>query len=348
MFFNVDIHDVKAKREVPKSMYESLGLTEPKISILQEYKEVFRKLVAAGKIKTRTQHKEDNSVDDVLIKRSKVNHEEGLTQQEEVDAVVIGGNKSLLNDDDFLDKYHVLQCGYDVKAKPEVPQSMYEGLGLTEPKVSILEEHKEVFKKLVAAGKESIGELECEISRVTILQELGSFVKKIFNQFLNEIFKRKKHEIDRYETTYNFRLIWSLLVTIMDSLDESFKILGAQYNADGLCYIGDMEALVLETSGQYNNYDTPRWGYDHIKGTFALLHANSKAYSLMSIYHECHYALPWEFAAHARGDTVHIWTLSMPKPNVFVLERMTKIKIPTDIKECCYICNITKMLWVVK
>ena len=45
---------------------------------------------------------------------------------------------------------------------------------------------------------------------------------------------------------------------------------------------------------------------------------------------------------------VHIWTLSMPKPNVFMLERMTKLKVPTDIKECFYICNITKMLWAVK
>ena len=52
-----------------------------------------------------------------------------------------------------LDKCHVIQYGYDGQAIPEVPQSMYESLGLTEPKVSILQEHKEVFKKLVAAGK---------------------------------------------------------------------------------------------------------------------------------------------------------------------------------------------------
>ncbi|KAI7855455.1 hypothetical protein BDC45DRAFT_568344 [Circinella umbellata] len=93
----------------------------------------------------------DNSVDGVMNKRSKVNYEEELTQQEDVDAVVIGGNKSLLSDDDLydniinhddafwddwvdlmdknprchqydLDKYHVLQYGYDGQAIPEVPQ----------------------------------------------------------------------------------------------------------------------------------------------------------------------------------------------------------------------------------
>ncbi|KAG2225359.1 hypothetical protein INT45_005603 [Circinella minor] len=126
---------------------------------------------------------------------------------------------------------------------------------------------------------------------------------------LNEIFKRKKHEIDRYETTYNFRLIWPLFVTIMDSLYdaadgkfipgeiklESFKRLGAQYNADGLCYIGDMEVLVLETSG---------WGYDHIKGTFALLAM------FRSFIQKYYYALPREFAelklwfAHAREQQI--------------------------------------------
>ena len=101
----------------------------------------------------------------------------------------------------------------------------------------------------------------------------------------------------------------------MDSLDQTidrkfvpgeikldaFKRLGALYNADGLCYFDDMEVLVLETSGPYNNHDAPRWGYDHIKGTFALL---AMFRSFIQIYH---YALPSEFATlklwfvHARG-----------------------------------------------
>ncbi|KAI7855456.1 hypothetical protein BDC45DRAFT_568346 [Circinella umbellata] len=45
---------------------------------------------------------------------------------------------------------------------------------------------------------------------------------------------------------------------------EAFKRLGAWYNADGLCYIGDMEVLVLKTSGPYNNYNTSRWRHNDI------------------------------------------------------------------------------------
>ena len=63
---------------------------------------------------------------------------------------------------------------------------------------------------------------------------------------------------------------------------KAFSTLGSEYKADGLCFFNNKEILVLETSGPYNNDDTPRHAYDRIKGAFGLL---AMFRSFVNLYH---------------------------------------------------------------
>lgn len=50
----------------------------------------------------------------------------------------------------------------------------------------------------------------------------------------------------------------------LDASDEDFK-------ADGVVKCGDIELLLLETSGHYGVRDDNRFGQDHVKGAFGCL-----------------------------------------------------------------------------
>lgn len=51
---------------------------------------------------------------------------------------------------------------------------------------------------------------------------------------------------------------------LLDASDKDFK-------ADGIVKLGDMEVLLLETSGPYGIKDDNRFGKDHVKGAFGAL-----------------------------------------------------------------------------
>lgn len=89
--------------------------------------------------------------------------------------------------------------------------------------------------------------------------------------------------IHESEAIFNHQIVWPVIILavktvaaaiptikfypgelLLDSSDEDYK-------ADGLIKLDGMEICLLETSGHYGLTELPRFGYDHIKGSFGAL-----------------------------------------------------------------------------
>ncbi|CAO3694236.1 unnamed protein product [Rhizopus stolonifer] len=89
--------------------------------------------------------------------------------------------------------------------------------------------------------------------------------------------------IHESEAIFNHQIVWPVIILavktvataiptlkfypgelLLDSLDEDYK-------ADSLIKLDGMGICLLETSGHYGLTDLPRFGYDHIKGSFGAL-----------------------------------------------------------------------------
>ncbi|CDH53931.1 predicted protein [Lichtheimia corymbifera JMRC:FSU:9682] len=263
-----------------------------------------------------------------------------------------------------LEHFHVIECGYSVKSKPHIPPELYDHLRLEKPSSNILQEHKAYVKKCIESAKISNDKFKeaANMSFAGLNTTSGQLVSNIFQHFAKHIFSKDGNHVDDSEIIYNHRLIWPCLESVTDAMTtdtlarfspgevnlQSFNTLDDNYKADGILKFDTIEVLLLETSGPYNCNDEPRSAYDHIKCVFGLL---SMFKTVISKYP---FATAQEFGSlrlwvvHAREDAIHLWALDMPEPDIFILERVYKVTIPTMLNQSYLLLELLKMLWVLK
>ncbi|KAG0164684.1 hypothetical protein DFQ30_009545 [Apophysomyces sp. BC1015] len=193
--------------------------------------------------------------------------------------------------------------------------------------------------------------------------ETRPFLMAIFLQFAEHIFPDES-AICRSEATYNHRLIWPCLeaflkkekclkfwpgevaLNSMPSKNEENK---HAYNADGIIRLDDdIEILLLETSGPFNNSDKPRHAFDHVKGAFGL------RCMLRKIISKFHYGdidilkKLQVFFVHARGQCIHVWKMEIPVEEVLVMERVLKIEVPRSPAESFKLLKLADAFWALK
>ncbi|KAI9250220.1 hypothetical protein BDA99DRAFT_523188 [Phascolomyces articulosus] len=262
-----------------------------------------------------------------------------------------------------LINYGVIECGYKINCRPNFNQALYNELGLVKSSTTIVKENRDYIKRCIKKMKESNGDFLYAINDTSDLPSTSSakLVSTIFQQFSRHIFSKSEHDVDKYETTYNYRIVWPCIDAAVDSISnkkfkalpgeinmKAFSTLDSEYKADGLCFFNGKEILVLETSGPYNNGDDPRHAYDHIKGAFGLL---AMFRSFVNLYHHADLNTLQQLRLwflHARGDSMHLWALQMPAANIFILERIAKAIVPIEIKDSYYINSVFELFWILK
>ncbi|KAI7851801.1 hypothetical protein BDC45DRAFT_559195 [Circinella umbellata] len=153
--------------------------------------------------------------------------------------------------------YEVVECGYKINCRPDFNKASYKELGLVKSSTTIVKENPTYIKR--------------RIKKMKVFMNISSA----------HIFSKTEHDVDKYETAYNYCIVWPYIDAAIYSISnkafkalpgeinrKAFSTLGSEYKAVGLCFFNNKEILVLETSGPYNNDDTPRRAYDHIKRAF--------------------------------------------------------------------------------
>ncbi|KAI8350632.1 hypothetical protein EDC96DRAFT_448230 [Choanephora cucurbitarum] len=153
---------------------------------------------------------------------------------------------------------------------------------------------------------------------------------------------------------FNHRAIWPILSLAIDDKTSFFpgeielSASSENYNADALIKYSEVEICVLETSGRYKLEDKARFGYDYVKGAFALLSM------IKAIYKKYRFAtkettveLRVHFV-HARGTKMHLWSLEAPFENTFVMQRVASTEIPAIASDSSSILSLGNFAWALK
>ncbi|KAG1165664.1 hypothetical protein G6F36_013251 [Rhizopus arrhizus] len=126
-----------------------------------------------------------------------------------------------------------------------------------------------------------------------------------------------------------------------------------QYKADGLIKLfglNDLELLLLETSGCFNNKDKKKLQFDHYKGvygTLAMLKCIVDDYPYASLES---FAKVKVFFVQAAGDELHFWSIRYQKDGcVFDLWREANLKIkPNFLDKADFVPDLVQFFWEMK
>ncbi|KAG0172235.1 hypothetical protein DFQ28_009970 [Apophysomyces sp. BC1034] len=265
-----------------------------------------------------------------------------------------------------LENMHIIQCGFSIKCDPRIPKELYKNICLQEKISNVCHSSPQYIRNYLEASR--TGDLDKMIMasvQIELLKdpETRPFLMAIFLQFAEHIFPDES-AICRSEATYNHRLIWPCLeaflkkekclkfwpgevaLNSMPSKNEENK---HAYNADGIIRLDDdIEILLLETSGPFNNSDKPRHAFDHVKGAFGL------RCMLRKIISKFHYGdidilkKLQVFFVHARGQCIHVWKMEIPVEEVLVMERVLKIEVPRSPAESFKLLKLADAFWALK
>ncbi|RUS31593.1 hypothetical protein BC938DRAFT_477488 [Jimgerdemannia flammicorona] len=164
----------------------------------------------------------------------------------------------------------------------------------------------------------------------------------------NHVFKpgKKVSQVKSSEVCYNYLVLWPCLYAAINGMTTSTfgdmefspdrlavaKVRALrnqtelQHKADGVVYTENlhMELLFLETTGHHSLSDRPRACWDHVKGMNGVLAMLARiAYAFPHGSVEDFKNVKVAFI-HARGDYLHLWTVSMPSPGIYVMQRVIK------------------------
>ncbi|CAO3657010.1 unnamed protein product [Mucor hiemalis] len=179
------------------------------------------------------------------------------------------------------------------------------------------------------------------------------FCYKVFSTYI-EVFKR--HDINRSEILYNYRLVWKLMDAVVEACGDSFQFSPGEvrlnaikselvrrglstanyYNADGVIIdiTHNMEVALLETSGAYGVCSSNKETTDHVKaayGLLAMLHtvALSYNYADIQLFNELH--IPF---IHVTKKKIRLWTLNLTINKTYVLHRRRSCTVPITNTSC--------------
>ncbi|KAI9336595.1 hypothetical protein BD770DRAFT_332082 [Pilaira anomala] len=127
----------------------------------------------------------------------------------------------------------------------------------------------------------------------------------------------------------------------LDSFDEEYK-------ADGLIKLDSMEVCLLETSGHYGLKDLPRFGYDHIKGSFGALTFIRKLLKTWYFANVDTVLSLKVFFIHVREKKIHLWSLETSMQDVQVLENIISSEIPINAAEAGKMLDFGNLIWKLK
>ncbi|RUP11957.1 hypothetical protein BC936DRAFT_139920 [Jimgerdemannia flammicorona] len=123
-----------------------------------------------------------------------------------------------------------------------------------------------------------------------------------------------------------------------------------QHKADGVVYTENlhMELLFLETTGHHSLSDRPKACWDHVKGMNGVLAMLARiAYAFPHGSVEDFKNVKVAFI-HARGDYLHLWTVSMPSPGIYVMQRVIKALVPVSLSEIHHLVSLINFFWTVR
>ncbi|KAI8094180.1 hypothetical protein BDF21DRAFT_408157 [Thamnidium elegans] len=109
-----------------------------------------------------------------------------------------------------------------------------------------------------------------------------------------------------------------------------------------------MEICLLETSGHYDLTDLPRFGYDHIKGSFGALTFLRKILKTWYFANVDTVRALKVFFIHARGKRVHLWSLEMSMKEVQVMGHITSSEIPVNATDAGKVLDLGNLIWKLK
>ena len=76
-----------------------------------------------------------------------------------------------------LQKYNIIQCGYNVKCRPDIPRTLYEKLGMKKNTTTIIQKNKQYvqdcYAKRNVTGDLRIIALLCQYALVKLMQTMN-------------------------------------------------------------------------------------------------------------------------------------------------------------------------------
>ncbi|KAG1448005.1 hypothetical protein G6F46_011182 [Rhizopus delemar] len=233
------------------------------------------------------------------------------------------------------EKYHIIECGYSIQCKPNVPQQLYDRLNVNAAIIknpfkqhakysfavldtlkNLLEKWKEARKAVVADDNDN-GDEDVEVKG--FLQDINSLKKKDVAVVLSQC-----------ESNYDLFVLWSMMSLAAGELDfvageyvlHSSK---EEYKADA-CILDSSknEICLLETSGCYLLGGLPKYGYDHVKGAFGALTMFNAAFKK---YHRASFKVAQQL-------------------NILFVH--THPKTPTNSSSSSHVVALGKLFWCLK
>ncbi|KAI8376792.1 hypothetical protein BD560DRAFT_391506 [Blakeslea trispora] len=267
-----------------------------------------------------------------------------------------------------LEHYHIIECGYTIKCKPNYNEDLYDQLGdnTRQTGKSPFKKHNSYSLKLLQSLQEG---KERAISKALICDDHWKLIdqndmtaKYVYDYFnLMYMYLHNQPALHQSESMFNHQIVWPIIQLavktgattsttpltffpgelLLDSSDENYK-------ADSVIKFSDSEILLLETSGSYGLNEKPRFGFDHIKGSFGAL---TFLRNILRKYCFAKFETAKELEIlfiHARGKHMHFWSLCLTSPSVRVLEHIAFTRIPLTGSEGTEILDLGVFAWTLK
>ncbi|KAI8346388.1 hypothetical protein EDC96DRAFT_521552 [Choanephora cucurbitarum] len=249
---------------------------------------------------------------------------------------------------------NIIRSGKGISPRPHLDRDIYERhmiKKITEeglvPKIYQIFIDQYIESDDLASGKKVIRSLSKKIALTEDEDEISEF--EFLEKLLLEVHRAYSLDLkpDASEDAFNQLVVYPLvtvisesLVTeeyrtcfiqgqpILESMTRQLKLSGlanddkSQYKTDGLIQITslkNLEFLLVETSGCFNNKDKIKLNFDHHKGLFgalSMLKCIADDYSFASV--DC-FTNVKVFFLNAAGNKLYLWGLSYKKEGLFDL-----------------------------
>ncbi|RUP43215.1 hypothetical protein BC936DRAFT_137468 [Jimgerdemannia flammicorona] len=270
---------------------------------------------------------------------------------------------------------NIIQCGAGISRSAYMPKDIYDSLQATFSKMDrtyFVDFEAYIFAIL---EKTSLEDMQQAVNSNKLPGDKFKFIYRLFDQFANHVFKpgRKVSQVKSSEVCYNYLVLWPCLYAAINGMTTStfgdmefspgeIDLLAVaevqalrnqtelQHKADGVVHTEHLhiELLFLETTGHHGLSDRPRACWDHVKGMTGVL----------AMLARIAYAFPHGSAddfknvkvafIQARGDYLHLWTVNMPSPGIYVMQRVIKALVPTFFLEKHHLVSLINFFWTVR
>ncbi|KAI9472273.1 MAG: hypothetical protein EXX96DRAFT_611523 [Benjaminiella poitrasii] len=142
------------------------------------------------------------------------------------------------------------------------------------------------------------------------------------------------------EASFNRALVWPLRNIAVDSIGGDLMFAPGEYILKASKEEYKANSVVLD--------DNPKYGLDHIKGTFGILTVFNNIFKIYYLSTEATATSLKITFVHARHAHVHLWTLRICAKNIYALKKVFKFKIPNNRSDSKNILAMGHFVWQLK